>query len=577
MATGVSTTNIDPDDALDEIIGNVTIDGIKRTRRVSVANFATQIADTAFGSEVGRALLESADSAAARAVLNVQQTRDINPNFASMYWSGPFVPGNNKVTIYSGTDYIHFGTALLDKFRGRYHVFMRRSAIHGADQSDILHWYTDDGFTFVGPVVLFSSLAGRDWRDLSCGIAINGDIHLFISDVDISLTAPTIFRKFTSTDGAVTFAEGNLLDTPLYSYARVRGRCKLIPGSAKNKMVVTGFKQITATPSYRMAAYYSTDQGKTFVEGTAPFQGGGESEGEVAFINAYIGFAVARKGSAGSFAYTIDGGVTWTRLSDLYLGADGDVAFSLDIVNEDGWPWIFVGLCARTPDRMRWQSARYDKAIELGGAAFTHVIDTASDMISTSGYHCPQFLDNGEFINMEVAETSGAASRVIRTYRGIAKRLITQNRSWTPVLTDALGNTVAHAVQNGRYSMFGDHIEFNWNLQLDAAINTTTPVLAAGSQLRITGLPFKIYSASDSGYRGGAKPHFVLGVDGIGTTIFGLDALPVNNSNYMILHKLTSAGSAPLTVDDLSRNTGTNTKLSFHGSGKYTPESAFTA
>lgn len=306
----------------------------------------------------------------------------LHKNFAYDYTTNTIVVRDGS----SDTYHRHFG-GIAEGVDGRLHLVYRRASEHGiTDGATVYYCYSDDGGkTWSAETVLVASASGFDNREQSIGVTPTGRVVVIYNKCVAPSAAPTVIKLLYSDDNGTTWTAGTDILTVNYAYARTYGRIKLIPGNASvpYRLVFTPYYQVSASPTYKLAAWYSEDDGLTWTEG-APLQDevNGHSECELVAINAYVWFAVAR-GSGLNLYVTTDSGATWADIGQVPT-TDG-VAPTLDKFEYKGRWYLLLGYCDRSLDDTIFKIASVEDALtdpEAFGAAMT----VATDMVNASGY-----------------------------------------------------------------------------------------------------------------------------------------------------------------------------------------------
>lgn len=316
------------------------------------------------------------------AMLDKQQVRVNHLNFAYDYSAGTIVVRNGV----SDTYHRHFG-GIAEGIDGRLHMTYRRGSEHGVISGPTVYYcYSDDGGqTWSAEVAIVASVSGFDNREQSIGVTPTGRVIVIYNKCVAPAAAPTVFKLIYSDDNGVTWTQGADILTVNYAYARTYGRIKVVPGTGgvPYRLVFTPYYQISGTPTYKLAAWYSSDDGLTWTEG-APLQNGvnGNNECEIVAINATVWFGVAR-GSGLNFYKSTDGGATWTDTGQIAT-SDG-VAPTLDKFCYNGRWYLLVGYCDRTLDTTNFKVCSVVDAL-TSPVWFGRALTVATDMVNASGY-----------------------------------------------------------------------------------------------------------------------------------------------------------------------------------------------
>lgn len=498
----------------------------------------------------GTGTLSEADTS-----LQPRDREDINSSDFTLLTGGNFTTSSDVQILLStanATDYWHFGSMVYEAGKNRLHWMYRKATVHTATESEVMYMFSDDGGATLwsydangslvsGPSAILSSPTGRDYRDVCLGIAPNGTIIAVYTDLPIGGGATPV-KMMRSKDGGLTWEKRPNVYTHPSTGARAYGRIKVIPGKGKRRMAFTMYRSDTND----VRAWYSEDMGDTWTMGSAIFSGSAENETEIAFWG-NCGVAVGRKNSAGmSVSITQDYGATWTKLSDVLGSVTADVAPTVDIFRDAfGTEWVVLGACARSPDRLRWWSARLKDVLSGGGAAFDTYFDSATDMQATSGYHVPQRLPSGEWVVFEVKEDN-SGGRVLRLRRMQIEKSVFEGRKWTPRLVDQAGNEATYTSQVGRYDRLGNLIRIKGRVQI-----ATKGTLVSTNNLRVPLPVAGPASGSDFALRGGATVHHYSSTT-LPAGSAGITGLIPNGASYIVFYRSATTGSVAMVASEVS-------------------------
>jgi hypothetical protein len=295
----------------------------------------------------------------------------------------------------------HFGQ-VAQGFGGRLHLVYGRSPTHGlTDGQTGWHRYSDDGgATWSAETEVIPAAAGFDQRSLSMCVTPSGRILLIYAKVMVpSATAnPTVYRLRFSDDNGETWVQGDDIATISYTYCRTYGRIKLVPGELGDayRLAFTPYHRSSDTPDYKVAAWYSSDDGESWDEGTLIINDtSGQSECELVAINGKTWFSVTRGATGLTLYKSTDGGGLWAAVGVVPgTSSDNQVAPTLDKFERGGRWYLVIGYCNRTTDDMRWRVALVDEALS-SASAFGGEIIMATDMVNASGYQCPVVKPDG--------------------------------------------------------------------------------------------------------------------------------------------------------------------------------------
>ena len=310
------------------------------------------------------------------------QKRIIHKNFAYDYATGTIVVRDGS----SDTYHRHFGGSA-EGLDGRLHMTYRRGSEHGiTDGATVCYCNSDDGgVTWSSEVELVAPVAGFDNREQSIGVTPTGRVVVIYNRCVAPAAAPTVLKLLYSDDNGATWTEGADILTVAYAYARTYGRIRVVPGTGgvPYRLVFTPYYQISATPTYKLAAWYSSDDGLTWTEG-APLQNGvnGNNECEIVAINSTVWFGVAR-GSGLNLYKSVNGGASWTDTGQVPT-SDG-VAPTLDKFEYKGRWYLLLGYCDRALDNTNFKVSSVTDAL-VSPDGFGRALVVATDMVNASGY-----------------------------------------------------------------------------------------------------------------------------------------------------------------------------------------------
>jgi hypothetical protein len=330
--------------------------------------------------------------------LGRKATRVINHGFAYDYSA-------DTTIVYDGSTgdglHRHFGQ-VAQGADGRLHLVYGRSPTHGlTDGQTGWYRYSDDGgATWSAETEVIPAATGFDQRSLSMCVTPSGRILLIYAKVIVpsATSNPTVYRLRYSDDNGETWVQGDDIATINYTYCRTYGRIKLVPGDLGDayRLAFTPYHRSSDTPDYKVAAWYSSDDGETWDEGTPIINDtSGQNECELVAINAKTWFAVTRGATGLTLYKTTDGGAAWTAVGVVPgTTSDNQVAPTLDKFERGGRWHLVLGYCNRTTDDMRWRVALVDEALS-SASAFGGEIIMATDMVNASGYQCPVVKPDG--------------------------------------------------------------------------------------------------------------------------------------------------------------------------------------
>ena len=353
----------------------------------SAANMGTYTGTTIPDNETAKQNIQSLETA--HETLDAAHD-DLNDRFRR--WTHvPFAPDftTNSITVRDGssdTYHRHFGQ-IAEGMDGRLHLIYRRAAAHAVtDGATIYYTYSDDGGqTWSAEGVLVAGVAGFDQRGMSICVTPTGRVLVIYDKTPAPAvgTGTTTFRLVYSDDNGATWTQGADITSVAFDFARAYGRIRLIGSHVSNnyQLCWTPYYQTSAAPTYKVAAWYSSDDGLTWTEGTA-LDTTGYNEAEMVAINDQTWFAVAR-GTGLNFLKSTDGGSTWTDLGKITT-SDG-VAPSLDKFYHNGRWYLLVGYCDRDLDTISFKIAPVTDALTTP-AAFGAPLTVATDAVNASGY-----------------------------------------------------------------------------------------------------------------------------------------------------------------------------------------------
>lgn len=309
--------------------------------------------------------------------------RNIHQNFVYDYSTTTVVVRNGASDAY----HRHFG-GIAEGIDGRLHLVYRRALVHGVtDGVTIYYCYSDDGgSTWSAETELVAATAGYDTRESSICVTPSGRV-IVAYDMVSAPTGPVTFRLRYSDDNGATWTQGTDIYTSSYAFARVYGRIKVIPGvtgTTGYRLCMTPYYQVSATPTYVVAAWYSSDDGLTWTAGT-PIQNqiNANSETEMVAINAKVWFAVAR-GTGLNLYKTTNAGGTWTLVG--VIPTNDGVAPTLDKFIYNGKWYLLLGYCDRSSNNLQFKYAEVSEALSASTAFSNPGMVFETDMTNASGY-----------------------------------------------------------------------------------------------------------------------------------------------------------------------------------------------
>lgn len=321
--------------------------------------------------------------------------RRVHKPYANDYSTGTVVVENGVVDGF----HRHFG-GIAEGENGRLHVFYRKAPEHAlSSNTEVIHIYSDDGGqTWSNEVAIVAGVAGFDYRGISVCVTPTGKVLAAYTKAPEPAGSPTVFKTIYSIDNGENWQEGSDVTSINFSYARTFGHIKVIPGDSDDqyRLLMTPYYQSTATPTYKIAAWYSDDDGVSWSEGTAiKDDAASDNELDVAIVSSTIWIAIARSTNGLNVYKTINAGTSWSVVGIIPLtSTDNQVAPSVDTFFRDGRAYILLGYTDRQQDESVWRIALVDDLL-TSADAFSANFVTATDMDNASGYQSPVLKSDG--------------------------------------------------------------------------------------------------------------------------------------------------------------------------------------
>ena len=398
-------------------------------------------------------------------------------------------------TIFAGGHHRHFGGMARDS-RGRLHVVYRRAAGHmmsmpGTIGHTIL---AANGDVLVAETDIVPATENVDHRDPCIGIMPSGRIVVNWTDAPTSgAGSPHVFLSIYSDDGGATWSSPVTIKTT--SGARLYGAPKVIrQNDGQTAILQTGY--YGGTPARTVALFRSVNGGQSWSEITPIYAGTDTllNECEIQPITAdhWIAFCRYNTGNLRYF-YTADGGATWSAPIWCSWSDNNDVAPSLNIIWQDGQPWIVLSYCNRNTDRTIFRWAQGVKVLSTPYAFAENLWLGSSDMQLSSGYQKGLVLPTGVIQYIEFREndytgtTSDPSTTDVRLCHMPASAYINEFVStWTPTIAGkTTAGTPVYSSRGGRVVRRGSIVHVSGWLALSSKGGMS-------GQLQIGGLPYTI-------------------------------------------------------------------------------------
>ena len=360
----------------DNTLLSVFLESVEGAARIGVKDLAGLFA----GSTVESVLEEIGYNASRNSMLRRHQP------FANDY-SGPLVVRDGSADTFPR----HFG-GIAEGTNGRLHLVYGKNSEHAAT-AGATSYYThsdDGGYTWSTETVVIPVVAGADQRSLSLCVTPTGRVLLAYAEVVVPnvTTTPTTIRTRYSDDNGITWQQGPDIVTIPYTYCRAYGRIKVVPGS--NRLVTTPYYRSDDVPNYKVATWFSDDNGESWTEGEPIFNDAdGKTENEIVAISAQVWFAATRSGTGIKISKTVNGGVTWALVGTVpNTTTDSYVAPTIDKFYRNGLWYVLLGYCDRVRDTLTWRVCDV-ASLFSDTSKFSYYLDSATDMVNASGYQSP--------------------------------------------------------------------------------------------------------------------------------------------------------------------------------------------
>lgn len=461
-----------------------------------------------------------------------------------------FMPGNSRrIFRGAGVTHRHFG-GIARTDDGVIHLLHRRASEHGTVAEGEIAYCTvsnDGGGALSAEVTLAAPAAGRDLRDCDIAVTPSGRLVAHWTDCPAVGTGvgPVYFLSSYSDDNGASWSAPVAYDTVPFDYARTYGTTKAVTGTCR--LVRPSYKKVAAG-LYRSGLYWSEDDGATWAEG-APItaaSSGGYNETDVAFIDAFTGFACARADGL-SWSVTRDGGATWSEFQAASWSGSGDVAPSLNVVTVQGVPFLLLGYCDRETDETKWRWARADQLLDSAEAMRPHLkVSSGADMVNASGYQKPVIYPTGEMLFVEYKEyaTPDKSSDVRLVYGSPLGWIANESGEFTPCIKglSVAGSPVCD-VQKGVFSKSGSTVTAQVWVDLSAKGGMS-------GQIAVGGLPFKVKPGAV--FRSGVNIALASGYN-IGSNLF-ITGFAMDGTNEVRFNMMGQTGMASLMAGNLTDN-----------------------
>lgn len=370
--------------------------------------------------------------------------RRVHKPFANAFDGSPVIIQDGPVDTF----HRHFG-GIAEGEDGRLHLFYRKAPEHALTaNTEVIYVYSDNGGqTWSSESAIVAGVAGFDYRDFSVCVTPTGKVYVAYTKAPVPAGSPTTFETIYSIDNGVTWSIGPTIASINFAYARTFGRIKVIPGDADSeyRLLLTPYYQSSATPTFKIAAWYSEDDGDSWVEGAAiKDDTDSDSETDVAVLSPTVWLAISRSTAGLIVRKTLDSGATWSIVGTVPLtSTDSRVAPSVDVFSRDGDTYIVLGYCDRTTDEMIWRVALASDLLN-STEAFGAALVVATDMDNASGYQIPVIRPDGElyieggFGYVEFKEYVGQDYSQVRFVRSDIFNLLSSNPRSLIVASDAI-------------------------------------------------------------------------------------------------------------------------------------------
>jgi hypothetical protein len=584
MASGVSTPNITDADALDEVIGNVVIGGIKRTRRTTITKLATQLlAGGPLGEEI-EAILAALDALAGigeRQITRADLDNDLKLTvpLIGLDRAPDYTPLVSLQTFYSGIianggdgKHRHFGD-LITAPNGTKHFFLRLAVSHGTiDKGAVIYFRKKLGMAWEAEKVVLPQLdTEEDQRAIIAGVTHSGRVVVAYSQsptiptiVSANSMGPAYLKSFHFDDDgdalmAGTLPVSNPFLTVSYSWCQPFGTIKFEIINGQTEGYFSFFCQRAPsgeTNAFRVGTIKVTGNGTVLAQDTPIYNSVSPVYSETAMqaITPDVCFAVARANSAGLqlFRRAVRGG-GWTPLGTIPGTTDQDVAPSLNLMYKNGRPHLVLFSVDRAANVMKVRIAAVDDVYNSADL-FRNTVTTSTGMGAASGYQHTILYPNGEMEWVQFKENGDPNSTDIQFCHGRPIDWLESGWSFNPrIYGSTSGTAVAdNGATTGWVAETGDLIDFWFSVNMAAKGSTT-------GQFQIE-LPFPVKNAS--GARGGVSIGYhsgiTLTITQSGTTPFAVSALQtgigglcLQNTSRLGFYIITTSGSNPtLNIDN---------------------------
>lgn len=435
-------------------------------------------------------------------------TRDLDPaRLGDLALAAPAfepVATNASVrTIINGDDgyHRHFGSMAADD-RGVLHLFYRRALGHATYYEGALCYRRLDhnGYQIGAEQVLVPIRAGWDMGAPKVVITPTGRIVATYAQVSLPASAATPVEFFAIHKDVQAAEWSAPIKFATINGARNYGAVKVVPSQRPGQRwkLISPYYGRDGSGTRRVGVFESYDWGESWQTVADNYLGADSAltEMAVAFINARSGFAATRRnGGRLHWQYTGDGGLTWTAPVEVTWGTTADVSPSLDVIYQDGVPYLLLGYCDRSADQTCWRWAPAH-ALRANAEAMVHnVVATSTAMIEASGYQSPVIYPSGEMAYVEFVERAYGPGGINDPVATDVRLIWANPAKWLagmPLIT-TLG--LRGATTAGSPTITSSGAWFSKQPNGLVTVNFRMAISAIGGmegRLQITGLPYSI-------------------------------------------------------------------------------------